>query len=475
MEGQPLRQRELRDRLRWFVWLRWAAIVGLGATISVSVFVLQLPLPRERLYVLLALITAYNVFCHVYVERYYAPSARASEALPAATLANAQISSDLVFLALFLHYAGGVENPFVFYFIFHMIIASILLSRRAAFAQASLAVALMTALVAAERSGLVAHYPLGATVTPDLCQTGYAWALLVVFATTMYISVYMATSITARLRQREEEIVTLSQELQEKARALEESFDDLAHTQRLQIDYMRRTSHELRSPLAAIESMLTVILEGLAGEVPPKVRELAERSVIRLRALLRTVNDLLVLLKARDVHLERDMRHLNLAECAETVVEFLAPRADTKRITVEVDSSFGLPTVLADPEAMQQLCTNLLENALKYTPDGGQVSVKTQARDDGVELLVEDTGIGIPQEEQPKLFTEFFRASNAREYEEVGSGLGLSIVKSIVDSHYGTIEVESTTGEGTTFRVWIPIRPPAERRAPPQPREGPSG
>jgi signal transduction histidine kinase len=460
MERLPLRHRELQERLRWFVWLRWAAVAGLGATITGAVFLLHLPLPAGPLYVLLALISLYNVVCHACVDRYYRAAPEGPGALTATTLANLQISLDLAFLALFLHFAGGVENPFVFYFIFHMIIASILLSRRAAFAQATLAAALLTALVALERYGVVHHYPLGPSLAPDLSRSGYAWALLFVFATTMYISVYMATSITTRLRAREEEIVELSRAVEEKARALEESYEELARTQQLQVTYMRRTSHELRSPLAAIESMLTVILEGLAGEASPKVHELAERSVIRLRALLRTINDLLILLKSRDLHPERTMRHVNLADCAETVVEFLAPRADAKRITVEVDASLGLPTVLADPEGMEQVCMNLVDNAIKYTLDGGHVSVHAKARGGGVELVVQDTGIGVPDEELSKLFTEFFRASNAREYEEVGSGLGLTIVKSIVESHHGAIDVESHRGEGTTFRVWIPQKPP---------------
>ena len=139
----------------------------------------------------------------------------------------------------------------------------------------------------------------------------------------------------------------------------------------------------------------------------------------------------------------------------------LRPRADSHNIVLEVDSTFGLPDVVADPESMEQLFTNLVANALKYTLNGGQVTVLTQGRDDGVEVIVQDTGIGIPEEDMPKLFDEFFRASNAREYEEIGSGLGLSIAKSIVDLHHGTIDVESARGEGTKFTVWLPIRPPS--------------
>jgi len=460
MDRAPLRHRELVERLQWFVWLRWAAVLGLGASITGSVFLLKVPLPAEALYFLLGSISLYNVICHAYVDRNYRHPAPNTAALPPAALANLQIILDLVFLALFLHYAGGVENPFAFFFIFHMIIASILLSRRAAFAQATLAVALMFVIVAGEHYGALRHYPLTGILPTELAHSAYAWALLFVFAATMYTSVYMATSITARLRQREADIVKLSQDIQEQARQLEQSYDDLARTQKLQMTYMRKTSHELRSPLAAIESMLTVILEGLTGEVSAKTRELVERSVARLQALLRTVNDLLILLQSRDAKLERDFRHVDVANCVETVAEMLQTRADSKGITVDVDSAFGLPTILADPESMEQLCTNLLANAIKYTLGGGQVTVRTQGRDAGIEVSVQDTGIGIPDEELPKLFNDFFRASNAREYEEVGSGLGLSIVKSIVDLHHGTVAVQSKRGEGTTFTVWLPAGPP---------------
>jgi len=119
-----------------------------------------------------------------------------------------------------------------------------------------------------------------------------------------------------------------------------------------------------------------------------------------------------------------------------------------------------LPTLYADPEGMEQLVTNLLANALKYTEENGKVEIRLSAREGGVELVFADTGIGIPKDEIPRLFDDFFRATNARSHGEVGSGLGLSIVKTIVDHQGGSIEVESELDRGSTFTVWLPHRPP---------------
>jgi signal transduction histidine kinase len=144
----------------------------------------------------------------------------------------------------------------------------------------------------------------------------------------------------------------------------------------------------------------------------------------------------------------------------------MAPQAAEKQVGLDVEGTETDLEVSGDPEQMEQLVGNLLSNAIKYTDSGGQVDVEL-ARDDGcARLRVSDTGVGIPAEELPRIWDDFFRASNAREVAQHSSGLGLAIVKSIVERYGGTVSLQSELGKGTTVAVVLPVAP---RSGPPEP------
>ena len=132
-------------------------------------------------------------------------------------------------------------------------------------------------------------------------------------------------------------------------------------------------------------------------------------------------------------------------------------QAIEKDIHVAVQSAPDLPTVMGDKEQLERMVGNLISNAVRYTPDGGSVTVKLAHEEDDLVLTVADTGIGIPEAALPRIFTEFFRADNARKFTNSGSGLGMSITKAIVEQHGGTITVSSQEGEGTAFTVRLPV------------------
>ena len=143
------------------------------------------------------------------------------------------------------------------------------------------------------------------------------------------------------------------------------------------------------------------------------------------------------------------------------VWDHLAPGLDThlRRIAVQVTDSAPGTLVLADRDALSMICSNLVENAVKYTDSGGTVKVALRPADSGWELVVSDTGIGIPQAALPNLFQEFFRAGNAIRRKIEGTGLGLSIVEQIVRMHGGRIRADSEENRGATFTVWLPRAP----------------
>lgn len=449
MNPRSLATAELTDRIGWLIRLRWVAIAGVAVTVAVATLFFHLRLALPQLGAALLVLAVYNLAGHAVARRL---RRHPEEARPerASAFANAQIAMDLVCLAALLHFSGGLENPFIFYFIFHVIIASILLSRKAAFRQATLAVALVTALGLGEYAGLLRHYYVpGLRAAGSHENLSFVAANLFVIMSTLYIAAYMGTSITGRLRQREREVSRLTADLQT-------AYERLSQIEQMKSSYMRKVSHELRSPLAAIQTTLRVILDGLAGELGEKSREMVERAERRTHGLLKVTNDLLILSRAQDARLPEQMGPVDLREVVERVTALLSPRAEGKEVRVVTSLPDGLPSIRGDREALEQLLTNLVANGIKYTPAGGTVCVSGEDRGDSVQLLVADTGIGVPAADIPKIFDEFYRGQSAREFAGEGTGLGLSIVNAIVAAHRGTIEVTSELGKGTTFAVSLP-------------------
>jgi len=278
-----------------------------------------------------------------------------------------------------------------------------------------------------------------------------------VLATSLYITVYLATSIAARLRWREEQVVALSRQTKAHADELEVTCDKLAEIERAKSSYTRKVAHEMRSPLAAVESLLRVVAEGLQGDIPDRALEKIETASRRTRKLLAVTGDLLTLAAARETKLLGKCTDVDMSETLEGVVRLLAAQAESRGIAICQEVAGDLPSICGDCEGMEQLLTNLISNAIKYSKEGCTVWVRMCQRGGCVEIEVADEGIGIGEAEMDSIFEEFHRSPNAREFTSDGTGLGLSIVKSIVEAHRGSIAVRSRKGEGTTFTIRLPI------------------
>jgi two-component system phosphate regulon sensor histidine kinase PhoR len=230
---------------------------------------------------------------------------------------------------------------------------------------------------------------------------------------------------------------------------------ELRRLERVRRDFVANVSHEFRTPLTAIQGFAETLLSGALEDKENSRRFLG---IIRDHAvrLGRLTEDLLRLsqIEARQLHLE--FRPINLKSLIAGCVETAHFEAAQKGITVEIRGSDGLPTVQADSSMLREAVQNLLDNAVRYTPNGGRVTVETSARGNEIHIAVCDTGIGIPLDEQQRIFERFYRVDPGRSRELGGTGLGLSIAKHLVESHGGRIEVESEVGKGSTFRIILP-------------------
>ncbi len=222
--------------------------------------------------------------------------------------------------------------------------------------------------------------------------------------------------------------------------------------------FVRTATHELRSPINVTESLLTALAKGYAGQLPPEHVEVVERALKRVQALKSLVNDLLDLAAGKALAKSTERRRVALGSVVDEVCERLQTRAAGKGLTLSTDIAPTPLHVMADPGDLDRLVTNLVSNAVKYTVKGG-VTVTLAADGASARLAVADTGIGIPAESLPNLFQEFYRARNARALDEAGTGLGLTIVRDLVDRYGGRIGVESREGEGTTVTVTLPVAP----------------
>lgn len=221
-------------------------------------------------------------------------------------------------------------------------------------------------------------------------------------------------------------------------------------------DFVNMVAHELRSPLVSIRQIHSVLIEGLAGPFPEKPREFVQRAVKKIDGLLGLINDLLDVAKLEAGKYVQHKVPTDMGQTIREVVALMEPRAKERGILLTCQCE-DLRPVQADPKNMEEVFTNLITNAVNYSPDGGAVTVSARCLGEYMEIRVSDTGIGIAPEEIPKIFDKFYRVKHVKTRGVTGTGLGLSIVKGIVEAHQGTIDVESVVDKGTTFRVLLPV------------------
>jgi signal transduction histidine kinase/CheY-like chemotaxis protein len=233
------------------------------------------------------------------------------------------------------------------------------------------------------------------------------------------------------------------------------AFKQLDH---MKSDFLNMVAHELRSPLVSIRQINSVLSEGLAGALQEKQKEFVNRGTKKIDALLELINDLLDVAKIEAGKYVRQKVPTDIGKIIEEAVSIMAPRADEQGITLNF-SCQDLKPVEADPKNMEEICNNLISNALNYSPGGGSITVSARGTGDYVEIKVADTGVGISSEELPKIFDKFYRVKHPKTRQVTGTGLGLAIVKGVVEAHHGNIDVESIVDKGTVFRIRIPVIP----------------
>ena len=238
-------------------------------------------------------------------------------------------------------------------------------------------------------------------------------------------------------------------------------FDDITREKeidQMKSDFISLVSHELRTPLTSIIGFVSFILDGKAGAINDRQRNSLARVQRQSKRLAALINDLLDISRIESGRIQMNQKTISLLEIVTQRLEEIRPQADEKSIQLDLTASESVPDILGDEARMGQVFTNLIGNAIKFTPNNGEVNVKVEADGNLLHVEVIDTGPGIPPEERQKIFDKFYQLSDISTRQQGGSGLGLSISKSIVEAHGGKLWIDDgNQGKGSNFQFVLPL------------------
>ncbi|MBN1183092.1 MAG: HAMP domain-containing histidine kinase [Bacteroidales bacterium] len=423
--------------VEWLINLRWIAVVGVLLVTFISDKFLNINVEHAALYLIAIPLVALN-FVYIFLIRRIRANPL-SKPFAVNYLINIQIILDIILLTIFLHFSGGVENPFIIYYIFHMIIASILLSKKNSYFITTFILGTVGLMVFLEYFEILRHYPLHGFVDGNFYQNPkYLIGTGFIFVTTSYLVVYMTNTVTEKLKQREEAYKNANIQLKEK--------------DKIKNEYVFQVTHDIKGHISTIKNLLDAASVLKNDE---KKTEFIRRGIDRTTKLADFVNELLRITKLRLNH-KLEMAHFPIREIIHEVEANFKLEAEKKNIHFKVQLDANAGEVFGNKFLLEEAVSNIVQNAIKYTSDGGNVELSCYRVDNVVGIEVSDTGVGIPEDQLTMVFNEFFRADNVKKMEKDSSGLGLALVRKIIQKHEGEIKLDSKLGEGTRIALLIP-------------------
>lgn len=477
---QPLRQdHQIGARLQstgWIIDARWYYVWLAFFLVIVSRNDAEF-LHLTIIVALLAVVLSCNVYFYLFL-RHSDPRALPSNTV---NLLNAgQIALDLsYFFIVMLLTGGGVESIGHSFFFIPIIVSVILFGFVGAMTIAVISgiLVLVSVLVHAGFFTLLFTYgPASISLNKDvslaLTQAGI---IFLIYLLTGFFGGYIARLIKARdllllekIKKEEEHVMRLEEltkEFDMSAKLLVRRDLDLSSVNEklMQLDRMKSdiisiVAHQLRTPLSAIKWTLKILIDGDAGVVTPDQRDLLTKGFESNERMITLINDMLEVDRLESGKLTYNFAAVQFEELVQDMMNSLVPLATQRNIHMEFKTPGQLlPKINIDPDKMREVLQNLIDNAIKYTKEGGLIVVGVEIENEALHFWVKDNGIGIPDEGKDKVFERFYRADNAIHTQTDGSGLGLFIAQSVVKRHGGKIWFESTINVGTTFHVLLPF------------------
>jgi signal transduction histidine kinase len=427
----------LQSRISWSIRLRWLAVIGYFSASLILKFIFHLEIPYQLIWTALTALALIN-FIYLIILK----SLKDISFFTELVILHVHIIIDLFFLTVLIHFSGGLENPVYLFYIFHVVISSIIFPLYSPLIIATLVIVLFTIMVILEYQGMIPHYTL---FDMDLHQNDIAIILiLTIFTITIYFTEYICTTFMRIYRDSKRIIDRQNQQLID------------ANEQRTR--FFMFASHELKAPVIAIKSSLDGILKTFSGSLDQKALNLLRRASLRSDQMLDMIREMLDISKIKTSIIESGNAKVAVHNVLKNIIQHEKPLFSQKKIKFEVHLADPRLMIPGRQEDFERVFLNLINNAIRYTAENGRIQVNTTVDKDWFVLQVTDSGVGIPEEDLDRIFDEFYRSENARKMVNFGTGLGLSLVKQIVQHYHGSISVSSKIGQGSTFTVKFPLK-----------------
>lgn len=441
----------ISTRNRWFINVRYFVVASFALFVLFMQHVFKVSFTSEQLWAFTVISVALfliNVFYN-YIA-YSGIVKNDSEGFNQLHFAFNQIVVDLLAIALITYYTGGIESPFYLFFVFHMIIGSMILPNYVVYTLSGIVISYISVLSYFEFNGHLAHYAFGNLHSiPLYTNERYIVIYVTAFTIMMFVSVFLANNISRAHFMRSQQLkLTLNR---------------LKLAEKTKMKYTMGIVHEIKSPIVGAQSNLDLVLKGFTGDVNPASVEKINRARIRTDEAIAIINDILKISKLKLLD-SLNKEDVNIIKFVEDTIA----KKDSQILSMEVATKISdkrkekLP-VRIDPALFELVFSNLIGNSIKYNTHGGNIEVIISTNENGeVEIVVADDGMGIPDDDKHKMFQDFYRSSNAKKKGIEGTGLGLSVVKEIVEQHDGTITFNSPSRltkegrRGTEFILTLP-------------------
>lgn len=248
----------------------------------------------------------------------------------------------------------------------------------------------------------------------------------------------------------------LERRVKERTQELARLNEELKRLNSAKSNFVNAVAHELRTPLTSIKGYASILSAGKLGRIAPEQKERLEKIDKHSDHLAHLVNSLLDIARIESGRVQMDIKETSIKDTLNSISDIMAPEIKKKSLSLKINTKTKTEKINADPVQIERVFLNLLSNAVKFTPEKGEIIISVEDSDNFISFSVKDTGIGIPKQDMEKVFEEFFRCDNAQDQKIQGTGLGLSLVKQIIEAHKGRIWVDSDLGKGTTFTFTIP-------------------
>ncbi|MFH1052344.1 MAG: HAMP domain-containing sensor histidine kinase [bacterium] len=446
---------EIRKRNRWLIMLRYGA-VGMLCSLILGIIVLKTTFSLYNFNEILPLviiaisILVYNLLFHYYwhydrekrIRKYKIHGLRFS---------LTQICTDLLALMLFIYYTGGVESPIYVFFIFHVIIGSLFLPGRIISLIITLTLIGTCGASFLEYYNIIPHHHISGWLGLELYQNlFYIIVHFLFFGIALYLSIYLANSIARQLYRRSKDLTI--------------AYEELENAEKTKSKYVMSVVHDLKTPIAAVATYLNMILDRTLGEVKEELLNPLERSKYRLDRAIETIDNILRISQIKLSSTPEELTDVDIGEIFRDIYKDVNVLLEAKNLEYKlIDESDDGLIIQGEPALLKLAFSNLVSNACKYTRNNGRIEVKLSFTGKNATVNIADSGIGIPDDAKDKIFQEFYRTPLSKKAGFEGTGLGMSIVKYIIEKHHGSIEVKSPSdlgdnqeNPGTEFVVSIP-------------------